>query len=115
MSKEELRRVKTFVGAVGRKIRLQMRDPSTGAAYDLTGFSSATISGRFHGAEVYKIQAAAMTIEVGTDGWAYFFPTSTAIDTAGELRSQVRLDSGSDIDFSNKFIIEVEDPEHYTP
>lgn len=115
MANEELRRIKTFVGATGRKLRFQMRDPSTGAAYDLTGFSAATISARVFGETDYKIQAAVLTIEAGTAGWVYFFPTTAHIDTAGELVAQIFLDSGADEDYSDKLIIEIEAPEHYIP
>jgi hypothetical protein len=115
MGNENLRRTITFVGATGRKIRLQMRDPDTGAPNDISSVDTATISGRFTGATEYTIQATALTIEEGTDGWVYFFPATSEVATDGDMRCQVRLLSGTEPDYSDPFILEIQEPEHYTP
>ena len=115
MANEDLRRVKTYVGASGKLLRFQMRDPDTGAVVDISsGYSNATISARFSGESTYKIQAEALTIEVGTQGWVSFYPSPGGIDTEGDLRAQIRIINPVGIDFTDKFIIEVDNPYHYT-
>lgn len=114
MANEELRRIKTYVGATGRKLRFQMRDLSTGAAYDMSGASGVTISARKVGSVTYKIQAATMTVEAGTSGWVYFYPTAGECDTKGEYRGMVRWTGANGTEFSDRVIIEIEEPDHYT-
>lgn len=117
----ELSRVYTYVGADGRELRWQAKDED-GAAYDLSEWrdnGSATISARLgDGSEDddYKIKAAAITIEAGTDGWFNYTPTAAEIAVAGEMIAHVRLvDSGSKIDYLEPMVIVVEEPTHKLP
>lgn len=108
---EDLRRIKTYVGASGKRLRFQLRDKSTGEPLDLSsGYSSFTISARESGASSRKIDAATLTVESGTDGWVYFFPAPAGIDTAGDLRAQIQFVNSYGLDMTDKFIIEVEEP-----
>lgn len=110
MIREEMRRIYTVKGATGRKLRFQVRQPDTGAAFDLTGYAGATISASFAGASAKKIDAATLTIEAGTEGWVYFYPTAAQIDTAGDLIARITLDPNTGtLDFTRRFVIEVED------
>ena len=98
-----------MVGATGRKIRLQVRRPDTGDTTDLTSYTGVTISGSFRGAAAKKIDAAVCTIEVGTAGWVYFYPTAGQCDTDGDLICRLTLDPGTGtIDFSERFVLELE-------
>jgi hypothetical protein len=114
MANEERRRIVTYIGATGRKLRFQMRDPGTGIAVDLSALVSATISAQSIAGDAYEIEAASMTIEAGTDGWLYFYPTAGQVDAKADLISQIRLVYASDVDFCDEFIIEVRTPRHYT-
>jgi hypothetical protein len=115
MGNENLPRVITYVGATGRKIRLQMRDPDTGAPNDISAVDTATISGSFTGDADYTIQSAAMTIEGGALGWLYFYPATSHLADTGDMRCQVRLLTGTEPDYSAEFVLEIREPEHYTP
>ena len=98
-------RIRTYVGADGRQIRIQAKDED-GDAYDLSGFSSATLSMRKDG--TYKISRLACVIEAGTDGYLHFTPTAAQLDTKGVHDAQIRLVSGVDaVDFLEPFQIEV--------
>lgn len=110
MSAKDYRRIQTVVGATGRKLRLQIRSKATGAAVDLTDYTSATLDSWFAGTTPNKILAKAMVIEVGVLGWVYYFPIAAEIDTAGDLLSRITLDPNTGtIDYTERFIIEVED------
>ena len=116
-AKHELERVTTYVGADGRQIRLQVKDED-GNAYDLSGFSSCTVSARLGSGSsaTWKIQAKSVTIEAGTDGWVHFTPSASEIDTEGEYLAQFRfVDAGSLVDYTDPFIIDVVSAIHYTP
>jgi len=79
-------RIRTYVGADGRQIRIQAKDED-GDAYDLSGFSSATLSMRKDG--TYKISRLGCV-------------------TMGVYDAQIRLVSGVDaVDFLEPFQIEV--------
>jgi len=114
MASEERRRIITYVGATGRKLRFQMRDQDTGAAIDQTDTVSATISAQSLSGTAYEIEAATLTKEDGTDGWWYFYPTAGQIDTKADLDAQIRLVYASTVDFCNEFVIEIRQPRHYT-
>ncbi len=114
MANEERRRITTYIGATGRKLRFQMRDPGTGVAVDLTSVVSATISAQSTTGTAYEIEAAALTKEAGTDGWLYFYPTAGQVATKADLIAQIRLVYASDVDFCDEFIIEIKTPRHYT-
>jgi len=107
---QELRRITTFVGATGRALRFQLRD-ATGVVIDLSGYTSAAISGKLDTTE--KIQNEAVTIEAGTDGWVSFTPSSGAIDTEGEIRAQIKLIAAAN-DYTDEFVIEVLAVHDYT-
>lgn len=110
MAGKELRRVQTVVGATGRKLRLQVRRPDTGAAFDLTSYTSATLTAKFAGAVENKIDGEACTIEAGTDGWVYYYPAAGEVDTAGDLLARVTLDPNTGtLDYTERFVIEVEE------
>lgn len=110
MPSNELRRIRTVVGATGRKLRFQIRRPDTGAAFDLTSYAGATITARVPGAAVNKIDGVTLTIEAGTDGWAYFYPAAGHVDTAADLYARITLDPNTGtLDYSERFVIEVED------
>ena len=108
MATDHRPRIKTYIGATARKLRFQMRDPDTGGALDITDVVTAVISAKFDGVATYQIESASMTIEVGTDGWLYFYPTSAQVDTKGDLSANIRLNYASDLDYSNEFVIEVD-------
>ena len=110
MANEERRRIVTFIGATARKLRFQMRAPDTGLPVDLSSLVSASISARFTTSGTYQISSAAMTVEAGTEGWVYFYPTSAQVDTKGDLLAQIRLDYATDLDYCDEYIIEVRTP-----
>jgi len=101
---EELRRVKTFVGATGRVLKFQLRD-STGEAIDLTDYTAAVISGA--NGETEQIQRETCDIQTGTDGWLHYTPSATAVGTTGDVRCNIKLTKASTTDYTSEFIIEV--------
>ena len=103
----------TYVGADGRQIRRQAKD-ETGTAIDLTG-RTGTISARLGSGSTadYKIEASAITIEVGTSGWWTYTPTAAEVDVKGEYQAQARFVDGTDIDYDDEFILDVLEPIHY--
>lgn len=107
---DDLRRVRTWAGAT-RQIRLQIRN-SDGTAKDLSAFDSATVSADLGGTA--KITAETVTIEGGTSGWVNFTPAAGEIDVAGDYRAQIRFVDGTDVDYTDQFIIEVGDPIYNT-
>jgi hypothetical protein len=116
MAGEDLRRIITYVGATGKMLRFQMRDPETGAIVDLNsgGYSVPTISARETGLTEYRIEAAALTIEAGAWGWLNFYPSSDHLVSVGDLRAQIRIENTTGPDFTDQFIIEIQDPIHYS-
>lgn len=105
---EELRRVRTWVGAT-KQLRLQVRN-ADGTAADLSGYASATVSAN-NGATA-KIASATVTIEsAGSTGYVNFTPDSADIDEAGDYLAQIRFVDGSgNVDYTDKFVIEVATP-----
>jgi len=98
-----------YVGATGRKIRAQVRDDD-GNILDQTG-NTVKLSAKL--GDTYKIQAATMTVEAGTDGWVYYMPAAGEVDTEGEYKAQVRIEEGGLVDYADPFVIDVIDPIHY--
>jgi len=108
MASEERRRIKTFVGATARKLRFQLRDPDTGAIVDATPVTAAYVSAQ--NGDTFQISSAVLTIEVGTDGWMYFYPTAPEVAAAGDLVANIRLEYTGDLDYGDTMIIEVATP-----
>lgn len=100
-----------YVGATGRKIRVQIRDDD-GNVLDQTG-NTHKLSGRL--GDTYKIQAVTMTVEVGTDGWVYYMPSAGEVDTEGRFDCQVQITEGGLVDYTDPFILDNKAPIHYTP
>ena len=109
---EDLKILPTFVGATGRKLRIQIRD-ADGNPYDFSGGGfTGTLSAQQSG--VYKIQAQDVTFEAGADGWVWYLPTAGEVDTPGDFFAQVRFVTGTGPDFTQRFILRIKDPDHYT-
>ncbi len=103
---EDLRRLHTYVGATLRVLRVQFRNPDTGAVVDLSGYDSAKVSAQEPGGD-YRVSAKTATIEAGTDGWVNFTLDATEGGTKGDLFTQVKVYSGADFDYCDEFILEV--------
>jgi hypothetical protein len=99
-----------YVGATGRKIRVQVRDDD-GNVLDQTG-NTHKLSARL--GTVYKIEAVTMTVEVGTDGWIYYMPSAAEVATEGEYNCQVQVTSGGLVDYTDPFILDNREPIHYS-
>jgi hypothetical protein len=113
-SNPEIRRIKTWVGATARKLRFQVRNPETLLPIDLGDVENAYLSASIDERATYKFANVVMRIEVGTDGWCYFYPTAAQVDTAGDYYGNIKLEYTDTLDYSKEFIIEVGTPNDST-
>lgn len=105
-----MRDIYTFVGATGRQLKFQLRD-ETGNIIDASGYSTAHISGLLGAVE--KIQQGVCDLTDAATGWVYYTPAAGEIDTEGTIKAQIKLTSGSSVDFTEEFNIIVQAAHDY--